>query len=376
MIDNNILYFDYASSTPIEPGVIRVMNECMQSIGCALNPSNSKSPVVKDWIDKARFNVAKTIDADPEGIIWTSGATESNNLAIKGAAQFYALNGKHILISSIEHSSSIESAKYLESCGFKVSYVPVDKNGVIAIDSLDELISKDTILFSCQHVNNETGVIQPIKAISNWCRSKGILLHVDAAQSIGKVPFSVKAIDCDFVSLSSHKLFGPKGIGALWISQNPKRHLIPQIHGGNQEKGYRSGTLPTHQIVGIGEAYKLAQNVELLEIYQMNVKLEGILTKNFNAVINGQGAKRVPHIINVTFNNHTPLSIARLMEGVVCSNGAACQDAQGLGSHVLNAMGIDKCLSKQTVRFSISKLTTYADIAALEIMLDKILVMQ
>ncbi|HJN38193.1 MAG TPA: cysteine desulfurase family protein [Gammaproteobacteria bacterium] len=375
MTVNNLPYFDYASSTPIDPVALQSMIECMKAKEGAFNPSNTQSNVVKNWINEARRQVAHTIDAAPENIIWTSGATESNNLAIKGAAQFYQINGKHIILSSVEHSSCIGSAQELESYGFSISYAPVDSNGTVIVEALDQLITEETILLSCQHVNNETGIIQPTNEISNWCRSKGIMLHIDAAQAIGKTPFSVKNISCDFVSLSGHKFFGPKGIGALWISDNPKRHLRSQIHGGNQENGYRSGTLSTHQIVGMGKAFSLIDQTNHEHIQRLHDQLQDPLIHRFNATINGLKGKRVPHIINATFHQHTLDSIHLLTKRIHCSQGAACKDSQSQNSHVLTAMGLSADQSKRSVRFSICKLTSIEDIKQLMKILDDTLIL-
>lgn len=360
-----MIYLDYMSTTPIDPRVIDVMQRSLtEDFG---NPSSQHAfgLVARKKIEIARYHVAALINADPREIIWTSGATESINLALKGVSQFYQRQGKHIITMSTEHKAALESCHYLASIGFEITYLNPEKNGMLALEKLSAAIRKDTILCSIMQVNNETGVVQDICAIGKLLREKGVWFHVDAAQSVGKIPIDLKNFAVDLMSLTSHKLYGPKGIGALYVRHEPRVQLIPQIQGGDADNRLRAGTLPTHQIVGMGEAFRIAREEMMRDIDRIK-NLREQLWKNLSELkfvrMNGDGTNRVCGCLNISIDNiNTEIFLKELLD-VAISTGSACNAVDPEPSHVLIAMGLERSLANRSFRLSIGRFTTETEI--------------
>ncbi len=362
------IYLDYAATTPVDPRVAKKMQECLILDGAFGNPASNVHSFgwqAAELVERARHQVADLIHADSREIVWTSGATEADNLALKGAAHFYQRKGKHIITSKIEHKAVLDSCRQLEREGFEVTYLSPEKNGVISVEKLKEAIRDETILVSIMHVNNEIGVIQDIKAIGEFTRERDIIFHVDAAQSAGKLPINLEELKVDLMSLSAHKIYGPKGIGALYVRRQPRIRLEPQMHGGGHEQGFRSGTLPTHQIVGMGEAFHLAKEEMLKDVTHFK-SLQAQFLKGIKAIeevyINGDVENSVPNIINVSFNYIEGESLMMALKDIAVSSGSACTSASLEPSYVLRALGLNDELAHSSIRFSLGRFTTAEEI--------------
>jgi cysteine desulfurase len=362
------IYFDYSATTPVDPRVVKVMTECLSMEGNFGNPA-SRSHVfgwkAEEAVEQARQYVADLVNCDPREIVWTSGATESDNLALKGVAHFYQGRGKHIITSKIEHKAVLDSCRQLEREGFEVTYLEPDSKGLTSPEAVEAAIREDTILVSVMHVNNEIGVVNDIKGIGAVTRARKILFHVDAAQSAGKVDIDVEDMNVDLMSFSAHKIYGPKGIGALYVRRKPRVRLEAQMHGGGHERGFRSGTLPTHQIVGMGEAFRIAK----LEMHEENQRIRALrdrllagLQDMEEVYVNGDIDHRVPHNLNVSFNFVEGESLIMALKDLAVSSGSACTSASLEPSYVLRALGMNDELAHSSLRFSIGRFTTEADI--------------
>lgn len=360
------IYLDYMATTPVDPRVTQKMLECLEISGNFGNSAvimHDYGRKAQEMVENARAQIASLIHADPKEIIFTSGATEANNLAIKGAARFYYRKGKHIVTCKTEHKSVLDSCQYLESQGFEVTYLTPQKNGLLDLEVLENSLRDDTILLSIMHANNEIGVIQDIEKIAQLTRKRGILFHVDAVQSAGKIPLDLNNSQIDLLSLSAHKIYGPKGIGALYVRRNPRVRLEPLIHGGGHEMGLRSGTLPTHQVVGFGEACTIAKENsfnETAEIKKLTHYLWGQI-KTTEVKLNGDEIARVPGNLNISFTN-SAVNILNLLPELAVSSGAACTSAIAEPSHVLKAIGVENEVAKNTIRISIGRFTTLEEI--------------
>jgi cysteine desulfurase len=362
------IYMDYGATTPVDPRVVDAMIPWLREhFGNPASRSHAWGWEAEEAVEKARQQVADLINADPREIVWTSGATESDNLAIKGAANFYKTRGKHLITVKTEHKAVLDTMREMERQGFEVSYLDVKEDGLLDFDQLKAAIRPDTILISVMYVNNEIGVIQDIPAIGALCREKGIIFHVDAAQATGKVEIDVKKTPIDLMSLASHKTYGPKGIGALYVCRKPRVRIEPQIHGGGHERGMRSGTLPTHQIVGMGEAFRLAK----LEMAKDNEKARALQQRLLDGLkdveqvfINGSmdPAKRVPQNLNISFNFVEGESLIMGIKGVAVSSGSACTSASLEPSYVLRALGRSDELAHSSLRMTIGRFTTDEEI--------------
>ena len=362
------IYLDYSATTPVDPRVADAMCGCLTLDGVFGNPasrSHSFGWEAEQLTDKARRDVAELINADPKEIVWTSGATESNNLAIKGAAHFYQKKGKHIVTAKTEHKAVLDTCRQLEREGFEVTYLDVEPNGLLDLDKFRAALRDDTILASVMHVNNEIGVIQDITAIGEICRENKIIFHVDGAQSAGKVPIDLGAMKVDLMSFSAHKIYGPKGMGALYVRRKPRIRLEAQMHGGGHERGMRSGTLATHQIVGMGEAFRLAKeemaadNARLMKL--RNRLWDGI--KDMEEVyINGDMEHRIAGNLNVSFNFVEGESLMMALKDMAVSSGSACTSASLEPSYVLRALGREDELAHSSLRFTIGRFTTEEEI--------------
>ncbi len=376
---NRPIYLDYAATTPVDPRVAKKMMGYLTMDGEFGNPA-SRSHVYgwqsEEAVEWARQQVAALINADPKEIVWTSGATESDNLAIKGAAHFYKTKGKHIITCKTEHKAVLDSCRQLEREGFEVTYLSPQANGLIDLDTLAHAMRDDTILVSIMHVNNEIGVIQDIAAIGELCRSRGIIFHVDAAQSAGKVTIDMEKMKVDLLSLSAHKIYGPKGIGALYVRRKPRVRIEAQMHGGGHERGMRSGTLPVHQIVGMGEAYRIAREEMVEETKRIRALRDRFLAgiQDIEEVfINGDLEQRVPHNLNVSFNFVEGESLLMALKNLAVSSGSACTSASLEPSYVLRAIGRSDELAHSSIRFSFGRFTTAEDIEnALRLIHDKL----
>jgi cysteine desulfurase len=316
-------------------------------------------------VEEARAEVAKLVGADPREIIWTSGATESNNLALKGAAQFYKSKGKHIITVKTEHKAVLDTVRELERQGFEATYLEPQDNGLISLEQLEAAIRPDTILVSVMFVNNEIGVIQPIKEIGELCRKKGVIFHCDAAQATGKVHINLEELKVDLMTFTAHKTYGPKGIGALYVRRKPRVRLEAQMHGGGHERGLRSGTLPTHQIVGMGEAFRIAReemDTETARVKALRDRLAKGLLEIEEVYINGDMEHRVPHNLNVSFNFVEGESLIMAIKDIAVSSGSACTSASLEPSYVLRALGRSDELAHSSIRFTIGRFTTEEDI--------------
>jgi len=362
------IYFDYSATTPVDPRVVKVMTECLTLEGNFGNPA-SRSHVfgwkAEEAVEQARQHVADLVKCDPREIVWTSGATESDNLALKGVAHFYQSRGKHLVTSMIEHKAVLDSCRQLEREGFEVTYLEPDKKGLIQPAAVEAALRPDTILVSIMHVNNEIGVINDIAAIGAITRAHKVLFHVDAAQSTGKIDIDVDAMNVDLMSFCAHKTYGPKGVGALYVRRKPRVRLEAQMHGGGHERGMRSGTLPTHQIAGMGEAFRIAR----LEMHEENLRIQGLRDRFLKGLegmeevyVNGDLEHRIPGNVNVSFNYVEGESLIMALKDLAVSSGSACTSASLEPSYVLRALGMTDELAHSSLRFSIGRFTTEADI--------------
>ncbi len=359
---------DYSATTPVDKRVAEKMAKYLTlegDFGNAASRSHYYGWQAEKAVDKARSQVASLVGADPREIVWTSGATESDNLAIKGIAHFYQKRGKHIITMKTEHKAVLDTCRQLEREGFEVTYLEPLSNGLLDISVFKDAIREDTILASIMHVNNEIGVIQDIQTIGVVCREHKIFFHVDAAQSVGKVPIDLASLPVDLMSFSAHKIYGPKGMGALYVSRKPRVRLEAQMHGGGHERGMRSGTLATHQIVGMGEAFAIA-NAEMLEEGKKIKQLRDRLLDGFadmeEVVINGDIEQRVPGNLNISFNYVEGESLMMAISDVAVSSGSACTSASLEPSYVLRALGLSDELAHSSIRFSIGRYTTEKDV--------------
>jgi cysteine desulfurase len=357
---------DYSATTPVDPRVADKMIPFLrEQFGNPASRSHAYGWNAEAAVEEARGHVAAIIGADPREIVWTSGATESNNLAIKGAAQFYKTKGKHIITVKTEHKAVLDTVRELERVGFEATYLEPQANGLITIEQLAAAIRPDTILVSVMFVNNEIGVVQPIAEIGELLRSKGIIFHCDAAQAVGKVEINLEVLKVDLMTFTAHKAYGPKGIGALYVRRKPRVRLEAQMHGGGHERGMRSGTLPTHQIVGMGEAFRLAKvemDSELARVRALRDRLARGLMEIEEVYINGDMDHRVPHNLNVSFNYVEGESLIMAIKDLAVSSGSACTSASLEPSYVLRALGRSDELAHSSIRFSIGRFTTEEEI--------------
>ncbi len=371
------IYLDYAATTPVDPRVAAKMIPYLtEQFGNPASNSHSFGWTAEEAVENARAEIAKLINADAKEIVFTSGATESNNLAIKGAAQFYKSKGKHLITVKTEHKAVLDTMRELERQGFEVTYLGVQENGLIDLNELKAAIRDDTILISVMWVNNEIGVIQDIPAIGEICRENKIIFHVDAAQAAGKTPIDVEAAKVDLLSLSAHKIYGPKGIGALYVRRKPRVRLEAQMHGGGHERGFRSGTLATHQIVGMGEAFRLARE-ELEQDRAHALKLREVFLKGIEGIeevyINGDLQQRVPTNLNVSFNFVEGESLIMAVKELAVSSGSACTSASLEPSYVLRALGRNDELAHSSLRITFGRMTTEEEVKfAAELIKSKI----
>ncbi|MEO5771354.1 MAG: IscS subfamily cysteine desulfurase [Burkholderiaceae bacterium] len=360
------IYLDYGATTPVDPRVVDVMVPWLREhFGNPASRSHAWGWEAEAAVEKARVQVAELIGADPREIVWTSGATESNNLAIKGAAQFYKTRGKHIVTAKTEHKAVLDTCRELERQGFEVTYLAVQEDGLLDLQAFEAALRPDTILASVMFVNNEIGVIQDIAAIGALCRQRGIIFHVDAAQATGKVVIDLAALPVDLMSLASHKTYGPKGIGALYVRRKPRVRIEAQMHGGGHERGMRSGTLATHQIIGMGEAFRIAREemgAENERIRMLQQKLLRGLADMEQVFINGHTERRVPHNLNISFNFVEGESLIMGVKGLAVSSGSACTSASLEPSYVLRALGRSDELAHSSLRMTIGRFTTEEEI--------------
>lgn len=360
------IYMDYSATTPVDPRVAdKMIPYLREQFGNPASRSHAYGWSAEAAVEQARADVAAMVGADPREIIWTSGATESNNLAIKGAAQFYKTKGKHIITVKTEHKSVLDTVRELERVGFEATYLEPQDNGLITIAQLEAALRPDTILVSVMLVNNEIGVIQPIEEIGALCRSKGIIFHCDAAQAVGKVHINLDNSKVDLMTFTAHKVYGPKGVGALYVRRKPRVRLEAQMHGGGHERGLRSGTLPTHQIVGMGEAFRIAKeemDAELVRIKALRDRLAKGLMEIEEVYINGDMEHRVPHNLNVSFNYVEGESLIMAVKDIAVSSGSACTSASLEPSYVLRALGRSDELAHSSIRFTIGRFTTEEEV--------------
>ncbi|HEV7815122.1 MAG TPA: IscS subfamily cysteine desulfurase [Janthinobacterium sp.] len=371
------IYMDYSATTPIDPRVAdKMIPYLREQFGNPASRSHMYGWTAEKAVEEARGHVAALVNADPREIIWTSGATESNNLALKGAAQFYKTKGKHIITVKTEHKAVLDTVRELERVGFEATYLEPQDNGLITVEQLAAAIRPDTILVSVMLVNNEIGVIQPIDEIGELCRSKGIVFHCDAAQATGKVHIDLEKSKVDLMTFTAHKTYGPKGIGALYVRRKPRIRIEAQMHGGGHERGLRSGTLPTHQIVGMGEAFRIAKeemDVETSRIKALRDRLAKGLRDIEEVYINGDMEHRVPHNLNVSFNYVEGESLIMAIKGIAVSSGSACTSASLEPSYVLRALGRSDELAHSSIRFTIGRFSTEADMDfAVELLKSKV----
>ena len=371
------IYLDYSATTPIDPRVAEKMIPFLtEKFGNPASRSHSYGWEAEEAVENARAEVARLINADPKEIIWTSGATESDNLAIKGAAHFYQSRGKHLITVKTEHKAVLDTCRELEREGFEVTYLPVQENGLIDLEVFKAAIRPDTIVVSVMFVNNEIGVIQDIPVIGDICREKGIIFHVDATQAPGKVRIDLNELKVDLMSLSAHKVYGPKGIGALYVRRKPRVRLEAQMHGGGHERGFRSGTLATHQIVGMGEAFRIARE----EMDEEQARIARLRDRMWNGIkdmeevyINGDLEHRVPNNLNVSFNFVEGESLIMAIKELAVSSGSACTSASLEPSYVLRALGRNDELAHSSIRFTLGRFTTEEEIDfAVRLLNDKI----
>ena len=371
------VYLDYAATTPVDKRVAEKMIPYLtETFGNPASNSHAFGWEAEEAVEKARADIAALINADPKEIVFTSGATESDNLAIKGAANFYKTKGKHLITVKTEHKAVLDTMRELERQGFEVTYLGVQENGLIDLEELKAAIRDDTILISVMWVNNEIGVVQDIPAIGEICRERKIIFHVDAAQACGKVPVDVEAAKIDLLSMSGHKVYGPKGIGALYVRRKPRVRLEAQMHGGGHERGFRSGTLPTHQIVGMGEAFRIAKE-ELEQDMAHYLKLRDIFLKGIEGIeevyINGDLEHRAPNNLNVSFNFVEGESLIMAVKELAVSSGSACTSASLEPSYVLRALGRNDELAHSSLRITFGRMTTEEEVQfAAELIKSKI----
>ncbi|MGF6347393.1 IscS subfamily cysteine desulfurase [Variovorax sp. 770b2] len=360
------IYLDYGATTPVDPRVVDAMIPWLREhFGNPASRSHAWGWEAEEAVEKARGQVADLINADPREIVWTSGATESINLALKGAAQFYKGKGKHLITLKTEHKAVLDTMRELERQGFEVTYLDVEENGLVDLDKFKAAIRPDTILASVLFVNNEIGVIQDVVALGNVCREKGVIFHVDSAQATGKVDIDITKLPIDLMSLASHKTYGPKGIGALYVRRKPRIRLEAQMHGGGHERGMRSGTLPTHQIVGMGEAYRIAKlemKDDIAHARRLQQRLLDGLKDVEQVFINGDLERRVPHNLNMSFNYVEGESLIMGIKGLAVSSGSACTSASLEPSYVLRALGRSDELAHSSLRMTIGRFTTEEEI--------------
>ncbi len=362
------IYLDYSATTPVDPRVAKKMMNYLTMDGEFGNPA-SRSHVygwqAEEAVEWSRNQVASLIGADAKEIVWTSGATEADNLAIKGAAHFYNKKGKHIITCKTEHKAVLDSCRQLEREGYEVTYLDPESNGLIDLDKLQAAMRDDTVLVSIMHVNNEIGVIQDIAKIGEICRERGTVFHVDAAQSAGKVAIDMKSLKVDLLSLSAHKIYGPKGMGALYVRRKPRIRIEAQMHGGGHERGMRSGTLPVHQIVGMGEAFRIAREELAMETAHAT-QLRDRFLKGIEGIeeiyINGDMAQRIPQNLNISFNFVEGESLLMALKDLAVSSGSACTSASLEPSYVLRAIGRSDELAHSSLRFSFGRFTSEADV--------------
>ena len=362
------VYFDYSATTPVDARVAEKMTQYLTREGVFGNPASRSHAFgweAESAVEDARANVASVIGADPREIIWTSGATEANNLALKGAANFYSKKGKRVVTVKTEHKAVLDTVRELERAGFDATYLDTQENGLLDLQKFEAALGDDVTVVSVMWVNNEIGVVQPLAQIGEICRARGIVFHVDAAQAVGKVKMDVNAANIDLMSMSAHKAYGPKGMGALYVRRKPRVRLHAQIHGGGHERGLRSGTLPTHQIVGMGEAFRIAEEereAESARVLKLRDKLLAGVQEMEEIYINGDLDNRVPHNLNISFNFVEGESLIMAIKDVAVSSGSACTSASLEPSYVLRALGRDDELAHSSIRFSIGRFTTEKDI--------------
>lgn len=362
------IYLDYLSTTPVDPRVVEAMTQCLSMDGVFGNPASRSHQYgwkAEEAIENARCQVAELINADPREIVWTSGATESDNLAIKGAAHFYQRKGKHIITSKIEHKAVLDTCRQLEREGFEVSYLEPNEDGLTTPEMVAAAMREDTSVVSVMHANNEIGVVNDIAGIGEVCRERGVIYHVDAAQSTGKLTLDMEAMKVDLLSISAHKMYGPKGIGALYVRRKPRVRIEAQMHGGGHERGMRSGTLATHQIVGLGEAARIANE----EMQAEGDRLKGLRKRFWDAIndipevhINGSRDHRLPGALNVSFAFVEGESLLMSLKDLAISSGSACTSASLEPSYVLRALGLNDELAHSSLRFSFGRFTTEEDV--------------
>lgn len=362
------IYLDYSATTPVDPRVAEKMMQCLTIDGIFGNPASRSHRFgwqAEEAIDIARNQIADLIGADPREIVFTSGATEADNLALKGVANFYQKKGKHIITSKTEHKAILDTCRQLEREGFEVTYLAPKSDGLIDLKELEDAMREDTILVSIMHVNNEIGVVQDIAAIGELCRSKGIIYHVDATQSVGKLPIDLSKLKVDLLSLSAHKVYGPMGIGALYVRRKPRIRLEAQMHGGGHERGMRSGTLAVHQIVGMGEAYHILKEEmadETKRLNELRLRLWNGIKDIEEVYINGSLEHTAPNILNVSFNYVEGESLMMALKDLAVSSGSACTSASLEPSYVLRALGLTDELAHSSIRFSLGRFTTEEEI--------------
>ncbi len=362
------IYLDYSATTPVDPRVAEKMIECLTAEGNFGNPASRSHAFgwkAEEAVENARRQVAELVNADPREIVWTSGATESDNLAIKGVAHFYASKGKHIVTSKIEHKAVLDTTRQLEREGFEVTYLEPGEDGVITPVMVEAALREDTVLVSIMHVNNEIGTINDIAAIGELTRSRGVLFHVDAAQSTGKVEIDLEKMKVDLMSFSAHKTYGPKGVGALYVRRKPRVRLEAQMHGGGHERGMRSGTLAVHQSVGMGEAFRIAKE----EMAAENERITRLRDRFYKQVehleelyVNGSMTERVPHNLNLSFNYVEGESLIMALKDLAVSSGSACTSASLEPSYVLRALGRNDELAHSSIRFTFGRFTTEEEV--------------
>jgi cysteine desulfurase len=371
------VYLDYSATTPVDPRVAQKMIPYLtEFFGNAASRSHAFGWKAEAAVDEARGHVAALIGADPKEIVWTSGATEGNNLAIKGAAQFYKTKGKHLVTQKTEHKATLDTMRELERQGFECTYLEVEENGLVDLNKFEAALRPDTLLASIMMVNNEIGVIQPVAEIGEICRARGILLHCDAVQAAGKLPIDLATLKVDLLTITAHKMYGPKGIGALYVRRKPRVRIEPQIHGGGHERGFRSGTLATHQIVGFGEAARIAK----LEMAADNERIRALrdrllqgLSSMEEVVVNGDLERRIPGNLNVSFNYVEGESLLMAIKDIAVSSGSACTSASLEPSYVLRALGRSDELAHSSIRFTLGKFTTAEEIDyAVKLVRDKV----
>ncbi|HEV8110291.1 MAG TPA: IscS subfamily cysteine desulfurase [Burkholderiales bacterium] len=360
------IYLDYSATTPVDPRVAQKMIPYLTEIfGNPASRSHAFGWAAEEGVEEARAHVAALINADPKEIVWTSGATEGNNLAIKGAANFYKTKGKHLITQKTEHKAVLDTFRELERQGFEATYLEVEPNGLVSIEKFKAAIRPDTILASIMMVNNEIGVIQPVWEIGEICRQKGVVFHVDAVQGAGRVEIDMTKLKADLLTLTAHKIYGPKGIGALYVRRKPRVRIEAQIHGGGHERGFRSGTLATHQIVGFGEAARLAK----AEMATENDRVRVLRNKLWNAIkdmeevyVNGDLERRIPHNLNVSFNFVEGESLVMAVKDIAVSSGSACTSASLEPSYVLRALGRNDELAHSSIRITLGRFTTEEEV--------------